>query len=86
LLASKLANRERSNQSFEVDREATVCLQTVAPFIVRLVAATHCTLESPLGPHGGVLPFESTVRLRIPFSAASLGKNPHRHDHERGGP
>ena len=28
----------------------------------------------------------STVRLRIPFSAASLGKNPHRHDHKSGGP
>jgi hypothetical protein len=26
------ANREPSNQSFEVDREATVCLRTVASF------------------------------------------------------
>jgi hypothetical protein len=32
LLACMTANREPSNQSFEVDREATVCLRTVASF------------------------------------------------------
>ena len=41
LLACMTANREPSNQSFEVDREATVCLRAVASFCDDRYPARH---------------------------------------------